>query len=298
VEENIKYFFEATTPHDESKLKHGIGIKDTLYSAQEEFTVGDQKGIMKVEVFDTYAYGKILVIDGIVQTSEVDEFIYHDLMVHLPMTYHNNPKNVLIIGGGDGGALREVLKYDTDNVTMVEISSSVVESCKKHIPSISNGAFENSKTNLIIGDGKEFIENHKNEFDIIILDLSDPDGPAEGLISEGFYKSVSESLKKDGIVSIQSESLTYQPKLVAIMQKNIRAVFPYVKLHTASIPTYQGSVFGISVAGKQNFTKITKQEVKEKLFRLGELKYLDEDVFFSSLVIPKYLRVKIDLKKN
>lgn len=295
MEENIKYFFEATCPKDESKLKHGIGIKETLYSNTEEFTVGDITGTMKIEVFDTYAYGKILVIDGIVQTSESDEFIYHDSMVHLPMTYHQNPKNVLIIGGGDGGALREVLKHNIDKVTMVEISKSVVDSCKEHIPSIPSGAFENTKAELIIADGKAFIENHKNEFDVIVLDLSDPEGPAEGLISSGFYKNVSEALKEDGIVSIQSESLTYQPKLVKMMQKNIRTVFPFVKLHTASIPTYQGSVFGISVAGKKDFTKITKEEVKTKLAKLGELKYLDEDVFFSSTVIPKYLRDKIGL---
>lgn len=295
MKENIKYFFEATCPKDESKLKHGIGIKETLYSNIDKFTVGDISGTMKVEVFDTYAYGKILVIDGIVQTSEADEFIYHDSMVHLPMTYHKNPKNILIIGGGDGGALREVLRHDIDKVTMVEISKSVVDSCKQFIPSIPNGAYENPKAELIIADGKAFIENHKNEFDVIILDLSDPDGPAEGLISEGFYKSVSEALKEDGTVSIQSESLTYQPKLVAMMQKNIRNIFPFVKLHTASIPTYQGSIFGISVAGKKDFTKISKEEVKEKLTKLGELKYLDEEVFFASTVIPKYLKDKIGL---
>ncbi len=295
MEENIKYFFEATCPKDESKLKHGIGIKETLYSNIDKFTVGNISGTSKVEVFDTYAYGKMLVIDGIVQTSEADEFIYHDSIVHLPMTYHSNPKNILIVGGGDGGSLREVLKYNTDKVTMVEIFKSVVDSCKEHIPSIPNGAFENPRTNLIIGDGKKFIENHKNEFDVIILDLSDPEGPAEGLISESFYKSVSEALKDNGIVSIQSESLTYQPTLVKIMQKNIRSVFPFVKLHTASIPTYQGSVFGISIAGKNDFTKITKEEVKNKLSKLGELKYLDEDVFFASTVIPKYLRNKIGL---
>lgn len=295
MEENIKYFFEATCPKDESKLQHGIGIKKTLYSNTEEFKVGDQVGTMKVEIFDTYAYGKILVIDGIVQTSEADEFIYHDSMVHLPMTYHHNPKNILIIGGGDGGALREVLRHDINKVTMVEISKSVVNSCKEHIPSIPNGAFENPKAELIIADGKAFIEKQKNEFDVIILDLSDPDGPAEGLISSNFYKSVNEALKEDGIVSIQSESLTYQPKLVAMMQKNIRSVFPYVKLHTANIPTYQGSVFGISVAGKKDFTNITKEEVKNKLAKLGELKYLDEDVFFASTVIPKHLRDKIGL---
>ncbi len=295
MEENIKYFFETTCPKDESKLKHGIGIKETLYSNTEKFTVDGITGTSKIEIFDTYAYGKILVIDGIVQTSESDEFIYHDSIVHIPMTYHKNPKNILIVGGGDGGSLREVLKYNTDKVTMVEIFKSVVDSCNKYIPSIPNGAFENPKAKLIIGDGKAFIENHKNEFDVIILDLSDPDGPAEGLISAGFYKSVSKALKEDGIVSIQSESLTYQPKLVAMMQKNIRSVFPFVKLHTASIPTYQGSVFGISVAGKKDFTKITKEEVKNKLAKLGELKYLDEDVFFASTVIPKYLRDKIGL---
>ncbi|MFH1461518.1 MAG: polyamine aminopropyltransferase [bacterium] len=295
MKENIKYFFETTCPKDESKLKHGIGIKETLYSNFDTFTVGDISGKSKIEIFDTYAYSKILVIDGIVQTSEADEFIYHDSIVHLPMTYHSNPKNILIVGGGDGGSLREVLKYNTDKIIMVEIFKSVVDSCKKYIPSIPNGAFENTKAKVIIGDGKEFIEKHKNEFDVIILDLSDPEGPAEGLISQSFYKSVSEALKNNGIVSIQSESLTYQPKLVAMMQKNIRSIFPFVKLHTASIPTYQGSVFGFSIASKYDFTQITKEEIKQKLQKLGKLKYLDEEVFFASTVIPRYLKDKIGL---
>ncbi|MBD3273347.1 polyamine aminopropyltransferase [Candidatus Dependentiae bacterium] len=295
MEENIKYYFEKTCPKDESKLKHGIGIKEILYSNKEFFKVGDQTGTMKIEVLDTYAYGKTLAIDGIVQTSQADEFIYHETIAHLPLIYHNNPKKILIIGGGDGGALREVLKHNIDKVTMVEISNSVIESCKKYIPSIPNGAFENPKTNLIIGDGKKFIEKNKNKFDVIILDLSDPEGPAQGLISKNFYKNVSQALKEDGIVSIQSESLTYQPKLVKVMQENIRGVFPFVKLHTANIPTYQGSVFGISVASKKDFTKIKKQKVKEKIQKINNLKYLDEEVFFASTVIPKYLKNKIKL---
>ena len=292
---NTKYFFENTCPTDESILKHGIGIKKILFSEIEQIKINNLSINIKIEIFDTYAYGKMLVLDDRVQASESDEFIYHELIVHTPMIYHINPKNILIIGGGDGGSLREVLKHDIDTATMVEISKSVVNSCKKHIPSIPNNAFENPKTNLIIGDGRDFIQRNKNLFDVIILDLSDPDGPADGLTSKAFYQQVYESLKENGIVSIQSESLTYQEKLVNEMQKSIRSVFPFVKLHTANMPTYQGSIFGFTVAGKHDFTQISKPDVKNSLNKLDKLKYLDEEVFFASTVIPKYLKEKIGL---
>ncbi|MBU4269653.1 polyamine aminopropyltransferase [Candidatus Dependentiae bacterium] len=294
-ENNINYFFENTCPTDESILKHGIGIKKILFSGIEKIKLNNLEINMKVEIFDTYAYGKMLTLDDRVQTSEFDEFIYHEIITHVPMLYHKNPKNILIIGGGDGGSLREVLKHDIESVSMVEISKSVIESCKKYIPSIPNNCYENPKSNLIIGDGRAFIQKNKNKFDVIILDLSDPDGPADGLTSKAFYQEVYDALKSDGIVSIQSESLTYQHKLVSSMQKNIRAVFPFAQLHTASIPTYQGSTFGFTVAAKHDFTQLTKEYVKSSLNKLGKLKYLDENIFFASTIIPSYLKEKIDL---
>ena len=240
LDEKVVYFFESTCPFDESKLRHGIGIKEKLYCNRSKY--------QKVEIFDTFAYGRMLVLDGIVQTSEADEFIYHESIVHLPMFYHSDPKKVLIVGGGDGGTLREALRHPVEKVWMVEIDKKVIESCKKYIPSIPGNAYEDERGQVIVGDGKKYVEQYKNFFDVVILDLSDPHGPAEGLISENFYQSVKRALKSDGIVSIQSESLTYQPKLVKKMQKRIKNVFSSVKMHCMSIPTYQGGLFSLTVA--------------------------------------------------
>ena len=134
---------------------------------------------------DTYQYGKMLVLDGIVQTAEKDEFIYHEMMAHVPMLSHPNPQKVLIIGGGDGGVLREVLRYDSvEKATIIEIDSEVVSTCQEHLPFISNGAFDDRRTNLIIGDGADYIQKTDARYDVIIVDSPDPIGPAQALFSE------------------------------------------------------------------------------------------------------------------
>ncbi|MCK4651392.1 polyamine aminopropyltransferase [Candidatus Babeliales bacterium] len=277
-----QYFLETQVPISSSKTKHLIQIKELLYSGKSEY--------QKIEVYDTYDYGKMLILDGIVQTSEKDEFIYHENICHLPMFYHKNPKKILIIGGGDGGTLREVLKHPIDKVVMVEIDKKVVEISKKYLPTISEKSFDNKKTNLIIGDGKEYIQKHKNFFDIIILDLSDPDGPAEQLITKEFYTNVKDALNINGIISVQSESLTEQPKLTITINKRLKQVFSSVKVHQAVIPTYQGGIFSLTVASNTNLNKVTFEQVEEKYKNLNlELKYYNPKIHFASTILPKYL---------
>lgn len=150
-------------------------------------------------------YGNVLVLDGIIQCTERDEFAYQEMLAHLPLFAHPNPKRVLIIGGGDGGILREVLKHSSvEHVTMCEIDDMVIEVSKKYLPGMAE-QFGNSKLNLFIGDGFEFLKNHKNEFDVVITDSSDPVGPAESLFGKSYYQLLSESMKDGGILSSQGE---------------------------------------------------------------------------------------------
>ncbi|MBM3258000.1 MAG: polyamine aminopropyltransferase [Candidatus Nealsonbacteria bacterium] len=284
--EKRKWFFEENVPYDVPKTKIGIKIKRKLYSGRSDY--------QKIEFFDTHAYGKILVLDGILQTSEKDEFIYHEMLCQLPMFLHKNPKRILIVGGGDGGSLEEVLKHKIEKVQMAEIDEKVIELSKKYLPSISKGAFKNKKAEIIIGDGKEYIRKQKNSFDVVILDLSDPHGPAKELISLKFYQNVKKALKKDGIVSVQSGSLNDQPGLVKTIFSRINKLFPFADIHQAVIPAYQTGEYSFIIGCKTKLDKFQEMNIEKKYkkLKLG-LKYLGPEIYFSSKVLPKYLAEKI-----
>lgn len=279
-----KWVFETSNiPYALDAVKSGLLMRKKLYSGRSPY--------QKIKVFDTFHFGKILVLDGIFQTSEKDEFIYHEMLCHLPMFSCPNPKKILIIGGGDGGALEKVLKHPVEKVWMVEVDKKIIEVSRKYLPSISKGAFKNKKVEIIIDDGLKFIKKYKNFFDVIILDLSDPWGPAKKLISVNFYKDVKRSLKKNGILSVQSGSITTQPKLVAIINKRLKRVFPSVQVHLACVPLYQGGEYSFTLASEFNLEKINLAYLKR---RFGELslktKYYLPEIHQSSGVLPKFLK--------
>lgn len=288
-EKKEKWFFEETVPYDASGIKIGMKIKEKLYSGKSSF--------QKIELYDTYAYGRILVLDGIVQTSEKDEFIYHEMLCQVPMFLHENPKKVLIVGGGDGGSLEEILKNKSaEKVQMVEIDKKVVELSQKYLPSISKGSFKNKRAELVIGDGKEHIKKYKNFFDVIILDLSDPAGPAKDLISLGFYKKVKNALTKNGIVSIQSGSFTCQPELVRLIFQRIKKTFPCAEVRRAVVPCYQAGEYSFTIGANFNLERITLKEIQKKYRKLNlNLEYYSPEIHFASKVLPKYLKERYGL---
>ena len=279
-----QWFFEETVvPFDESRITIGIEIKKKLYSGKSIY--------QKIEFFDTYAFGRILVLDGILQTSEKDEFIYHEMLCQVPMFSYENPKKVLIIGGGDGGALEEVLKHKIEKAWMVEIDEKVIETSKKYLASISKGAFKDKRAELIIGDGKKFIRKYKDFFDVIILDLSDPGGPAKELISLNFYKNIKRALRKNGIVSIQSGSFTCQPKLVKIIYKRMKKIFSSVIIRKAVVPAYQAGEYAFITASRMNLERLSLKNIEKKFKKLNlNLRYYSPEIHFASAVLPKYLK--------
>ena len=189
-------FYKEITPGG-----FGIAIKSgkVLFSEQSPF--------QKVEVFETDSMlGRVLTLDDLMMTTEGDEFHYHEMIAHIPMMHHKNPESVLVIGGGDGGTVREVLKHKTvKRVVLCEIDGMVIDACKKFLPTISC-ELDNPKVEILVQDAIEYIKDKKNEFDIVLIDSTDPMGPGEGLFTEEFYTNVKNSLKKDGIVCAQSES--------------------------------------------------------------------------------------------
>lgn len=258
-------------------------IKKELFNKKTPF--------QKIRIFDSCRFKKILTLDNIVQTTETDEFIYHEMMSHVPLFLHPNPQKVLIIGGGDGGVLREVLKHPIKQAVMVEIDGEVIKACEKFMPAISGGAFSDPRTKIIVDDGIKFAKDHTNEFDVIIVDSSDPIGPACGLFSGDFYSNIKKCLTKNGVAIFQSGSAFMQPDESRDIFRVNKKIFPFVKLVLPAIPTYYGGFFAlvlVSKAENREKNKIDKISGRFNALKL-KTKYYNPRIHFSSLVLPNFI---------
>ncbi len=223
-------FYKEITP---AGFGIAIKVKEVLFSNQSPF--------QKVEIIDTdSALGKILTLDDLMMTTEGDEYFYHEMIAHIPMMSHKCPKSVLVIGGGDGGTVREVLKHDTvEKVILCEIDGMVIDACKKHLPTIADKLYDR-RVEILVEDAIEYIKNKENEFDVILIDSTDPMGPGEGLFTQEFYTNVKKALKKGGIVCAQSESPVVNKEEIKKMYTLLKKVFPITSTYTSPIPTYPG----------------------------------------------------------
>ena len=223
-------FYKEITP---AGFGIAIKIKEILFSEQSPF--------QKVEILDSdSALGKILTLDGLMMTTEGDEYFYHEMISHIPMMNHKNPKSVLVIGGGDGGTVREILKHDTvEKVVLCEIDGMVIDVCKKYLPTIA-GMLDDPRVEVLVEDAIEFIKDKEDQYDIVLIDSTDPMGPGEGLFTEEFYTNVKKSLKKGGIVAAQSESPVVNKEEIKKMYSLLKKVFPITSTFTSPIPTYPG----------------------------------------------------------
>ena len=220
------------TEMSEEGMGISVKVNSTIYHDESDFQT--------VDIIDTPALGKMLILDGLVMTSDRDEFFYHEMISHVPMNSHPCPKSVLVIGGGDGGTVREVLRHPSvEKVVLCEIDGLVVESCRKYLPNIA-GKLDDSRVDIQIRDGVEFMQGKKDEFDIILIDSTDPLGPGVGLFTEEFYTNVKNALKKGGIMVAQSESPFADQKEMKLMYALLKKVFPVVRPYVGPMPTYPG----------------------------------------------------------
>lgn len=205
----------------------------------------------ELALIDTEQFGKMLVLDGTVQTTIEDEFVYHEMITHVPLFTHKNPKKALVIGGGDGGAIREIIKHPSiEKVVLCEIDGRVIEVAREHLPQISC-ALDDKKVEVLVADGIKYVNEHKNEFDIIMVDSTDPVGPAVGLFAVDFYKAIYESLKEDGIFVAQTESPFFQKELITRVFKDVKSLFPITRLYTCAIPTYPSGYWSFTMGSKK-----------------------------------------------
>jgi len=260
-----------------------------------------QSPFQRVRIIESYKYGKMLALDDMVMTTIEDEFHYHEMIAHPAMFTHNNAKNILVIGGGDGGTIREILRHDSvEKVTMVEIDGEVIKACKEHLPQIA-AQFDNPKLELLVADGIEYIKNAKVEsYDIIIVDGSDPVGPAEGLFSVEFYTNCYNALKKEGILVAQGESPKFNDKAFAELNLTLQDIFGTDKAPVSLffVPTYPTGMwsFQYGIKGDLNLKTVNNDDLINDFVEEKGLRYYNADVHRGSFATPNF--VKTLLKKD
>lgn len=289
---SYKWLFDYLSP-DEG---HIHGINTIIYSRQTRF--------QQMEIMDTKSYGRCLVLDGKMQSSEADEFIYHEALVHPAMLTHPNPKRIFIVGGGEGATLREVLRYKSvEYALMVDIDEEVVESCKKYLPEWHQGAFEDPRTELKFLDARKYLEETEDQYDIIIIDISEPveEGPAYLLYTKEFYSMVHRRLTRDGIISLQAGTTSATNLLnFASVHQTLKTAFPVVRPYQAAIPSF-GLPWGFTLASKVIDPQgISPEEIEERVLERvrGELRYYNGAIHKGQFLFPKHITKRLESEER
>lgn len=266
----------------------GITLKTsgTLFSGKSEF--------QQLDILETLEYGRMMLLDGLVMCTERDEFVYHDMIAHPALFTHPDPKQVLVIGGGDGGSIREIMKHqNVELATLCEIDGLVIEKAVELLPSMAceiDGS--NPRVKLHVDDGLAYIREHQNEFDVILVDSTDPIGPAVGLFEEDFYRLVFGALKEDGIMVAQSESPFYHAEIQQNMYRNLRAVYPVVEMYQAFIPTYPSGYWSFAFASKK-YHPVKDFDRERAAKRSFYTKYYNEDLHLGAFMLPTFAKENI-----
>lgn len=258
----------------------------TLACRISEILHREKTPFQNLAVVNTLQYGRMLVLDNIIQTTVGDEFVYHEMITHVALNTHPAPQRVLVIGGGDGGAVREIVKHASiEKVVHCEIDEAVVRVAKKYLPEISC-ALDNPKVEIIFDDGIKHVRENKQTYDVIIVDSPDPIGPAEGLFSAGFYEDLYASLKDDGIFVAQTESPFINRDLITRLQRDISKVFPITRLFLANVPTYPGGLWSFSMGSK----KYDPLEVAQEKIPEMNTRYYSPAIHKTCFVLPPFVQ--------
>ncbi len=280
-----KWFIEYTHPTQ----AHMHGVRRFIYSGKTEYQV--------VEVIDTEFFGRCLVLDGKIQSAEYDEYIYHETLIQPAMVLHPKPEKVMVVGGGEGAVLREILRHPgVQRVVMVDIDREVVELCKKYLPGWHQGAFDDPRVEVLHMDARRYLEGTGEKFDVIFMDLTEPvdDGPSYLLFTREFYRTVSDRLSADGIITLQAGS--FNPRLIechAAICNTLATAFPVVRSYSSYIPSYD-AVWGFALASAgYDPLLLSPAEVDRRIASRGitKLKYYDGETHIGMFAVPKDIRL-------
>jgi spermidine synthase len=277
--------------------------EETLYDAYTQvFSIEDIYFEEKTEhqhiiIFHNSKFGRVMALDGIIQTTERDEFIYHEMLTHVPVFGHGAVESVLIVGGGDGGMLREICRHKTvKRITMVEIDQSVVDMCRTYLPNHSQGAFDDPRLQLIISDGAKFVKETAEKFDVIIVDSTDPIGPGEVLFTNDFYTNCKNRLNEGGIIVTQNGVVFFQIDEVKSTAKCFRNLFRDWHFYTASVPTYIGGVMAFGWGTDNPEIRNVSRETLDERYKSATIttRYYNPGIHKASFALPQYMMNAIE----
>lgn len=275
------------TENHTEEARFSIKIDKQLVSLQSDF--------QRIDIFESGEFGRILTLDGYLMVTEKDEFIYHDMITHVPMAVNPSISKVLVIGAGDGGTIREILRYpNIEHIDMVEIDEEVVRVCKEFLPQTACG-LSDPKVHLYFEDGLRYVRGKVGEYDLILVDSTDPFGPGEGLFTKEFYGNCYRALKEDGILVNQHESMYYSSYAASMTRahKRIQDTFPIARVYQAHIPTYPSGhwLFGFA-SKKYDPIKDLKAEAWNKLGL--KTRYYNTELHLGSFAIPNYIKEQLE----
>ncbi|QRF24807.1 polyamine aminopropyltransferase [Alicyclobacillus sp. TC] len=259
-----------------SNLSIGLRVNRTLHSEQTEF--------QSLDVVETVQYGRMLVLDGCVMTTDKDEFVYHEMLAHVGLHTHPEPKNVLVVGGGDGGVIREIVKHPAvERAVLAEIDGRVIDISREYFPQIAQG-LNDPRVDVQVCDGIKHVQEHKGKYDVIYVDSTDPIGPAVGLFAKDFYQAVYDALKPDGLFVAQTESPFANQDLIRHVHRDVRDIFPHTYLYLAHIPTYPTGMWSFTMGSKQY------NPLEPVASRVRDTKYYTTEVHKAAFALPPFVQ--------
>lgn len=268
----------------------GFHFDEILYQAQTPF--------QSIAIYRAPVLGRVLVLDGVVQTTEADEFIYHEMLAHVPLMAVPEPKRVMIVGGGDGGTLREVLKHPVERVDLVEIDIKVIESSREFLPTLNDGGrvFDEPRVNVVVEDAFKYMKEHTGEYDAILVDSTDPVGMAEALFSDEFYRLCRDSLSPTGALSAQDGVVFFQRDEAARTVAALRNLGLHAGAYLAAVPTYYGGNMTLGIAGRH--ADVLHPDVdllRQRFARLtGGTRHYSPEVHAASFVLPRWIKDAVE----
>ena len=281
--------------------------QETLYEGYgQRFSIDKMLHEVRTEhqhlvIFENARMGRVMALDGVIQTTEADEFIYHEMLTHVPILAHGLAKRVLIIGGGDGGMLREVCKHrSVEHITMVEIDGTVVDMCKEFLPNHSRGAYDDPRLNLVIDDGMRFVATTEEKFDVIISDSTDPIGPGEVLFSENFYQACRRCLNDGGILVTQNGTPFMQLGEVQTTARRMNGLFADWHFYQAAVPTYIGGAMTFAWGStRADYRKLPLETLRQRYAGSGIVtRYYNADIHQAAFALPQYVLEAVHKPSN
>lgn len=263
--------------------RQGVPVSACLVDQRSDF--------QHIQVFDTVGFGRMLVLDGKVQCTDLDEFTYHEMLAHLPLLTHPQPSSVLVVGGGDGGTVRETLRHPSVlAATLVEIDGQVMDVCRRWLPGMAVGLQPNDRLQIVTADAAEVIAGVPPQ-DAILVDSSDPEGPSEVLFRPEFFASLKTALKPDGILALQAGSPFFYRRQIAEARATLSTMFRYVRPYLVAIPTYPGGTWCLIAASDQlDPRQISAAQLHERFVQRGlQTRYYTPEVHHGSLALPPFL---------